>query len=133
MPQEETASRTVCPTPTEPATRQETTLRKAIVERVMLSFELDGLVKAREEFEQMRRFFSGNRDWPDIEEVVMAFFKERKWVEAQAADERQLQIEKAMMEGLKRGLNPGQLNFLTGAAAQAPYHSTTSIIGGHKQ
>ena len=85
MPQEKTASRTVCPTPTEPATRQETTLRKAVVERVMLSFELDGLAKAREEFEQMRHFFSGNRDWPDIEEVVMAFFKERKWVEAQVS------------------------------------------------
>ena len=69
----------------EPATRQETTLRKAVVERVMLSFELDGLAKAREEFEQMRHFFSGNRDWPDIEEVVMAFFKERKWVEAQVS------------------------------------------------
>ena len=130
MSKEDTASLVMRRMTKEPADRQETTLREAVVRRVVQSFDLDGLDKAREEFEVMKGLFSGNRDWPDIEEEVMEFFKEQKRLEVQAAGERQLQMDKALIEGLSKGLATGQMNLLTGAAAQALYHPTT---GGHKR
>ena len=130
MPKEYTVSRAMRRTMEEPSIRQETTLREAVVRGVAQSFELDGLDEARRVFDVMKGLFSGNRDWPDIEEEVMEFFKEQKRLEVQAAGERQLQMDKALIEGLSNGLNPGQLNFLTGGTAQALYHSTAT--GGHK-
>lgn len=129
MPKEDTASRIMRRTTKEPSVRQETTLREAVARRVVQSFELDGLDEARKVFEDMKILFSGNRDWPDIEEEVMEFFKEQKRLEVQAAGERQLQMDKALIEGLSNGLVTGQMNLLTGAAAQALYNQTT---GGHK-
>lgn len=130
MPKEDTTSRVMRRTTKVHTIRQETTLREAVVGRVVQSFELDGLDEARKVFEVMKHLFSGNHDWPDIEEEVMVFFKEQKRLEAQAAGERQLLLDNALIEGLSKGLASGQLNLLTGGAAQAMYHSTTT--GGHK-
>ena len=130
MPKEDTASQSMRRTTKVRTIRQETTLREAVVGRVVQSFELDGLDEARKVFEVMKGLFSGNHDWPDIEEEVMEFILEQKRLAVQADGERRLQMDKALIEGLSKGLATGQMNLLTGAAAQAFYHSTTT--GGHK-
>ena len=89
---------------------QETTLREAVLGRVMLSFELDGIDVARRDFEQMRSLFSGTRDWPIIEEEVTAFFLEKKRQEKAVAGEREQQVNQMWVDALaKNGVVAAQV------------------------
>jgi hypothetical protein len=89
---------------------QETTLREAVLGRVMLSFELDGIDVARRHFEQMRSLFSGNRDWPFIEKEVTAFFLERKRQEQATIGEREQQVNQMWVDALaKNGVVAAQV------------------------
>ena len=115
-----------------PQGKEETTLREAVVKRVMQYTELNGLEVALERFDVMRSFFSGNHDWPDIESEVTDFFMKKRREAQQAAADRQNRLEQAMLVGLAKGMSIGQANVLTGNNAQAPYFSSTPTIGGHK-
>ena len=126
MPKEDTAKRTI-------RRKKETTLREAVVARVELFFDLHGLDAAMRKFDEMKVDFSGNRDWPDIEKEVMDFILEKKKLAFLADGERQQQIDQAWIQGLANGVNGGQVVLQTGNNSQAPYYSTTSTMGGHKQ
>jgi hypothetical protein len=127
MPKEDTNSRTK-------RRKKETTLREAVVRHVVEFSELNGLEAAMKEFESMEVMFSGNRDWPDIEEEVKAFFLKKKRLELEAAGERERQINQAMFDALASGTIANQLNLLLGNNPQAPYYpSTKTTTGGHKQ
>ena len=100
--------------------------------RVEQFFELHGLEATMRKFDEMKVDFSGFRDWPDIEKVVMDYFMEKRKQVLQADGERQQQMEQAWIQGLARGVNGGQVVLQTGSNSQASYYSTTSTIGGHK-
>lgn len=114
---------------------KETTLREAVVRRVMRVFDqhgLDGLDDVTAEFKAMKLMFGGERDWYAIEEDVMEFMNEKYKQKREADAERQKRIDDAMIIGLMKGLSGGQVNLLTGTNSQAPYYSSTPTIGGHK-
>lgn len=113
--------------------KQETTLREAVVRSIGQFYELHGLDVALKKFDEMRLLFSGCQDWPNIDKEVTDFFIEKKRLERQADGERQQQMDEALKKGLANGLNPGQLNLLTGANPQAPYYSVLNTKeGGHE-
>ncbi|MCR5192765.1 MAG: hypothetical protein K6D59_05620 [Bacteroidales bacterium] len=103
-----------------------TTLKEAIMGRLQLVLALEGWDCAKEKFNAMRQDFSLFSDWPDIEREVMEMFLKHRQQEQLIAAERQAMIDKALMEGLSKGLAAAQLNLLTGVDAQAPYYLTTS-------
>ena len=113
--------------------KKETTLKEAVVVRIKQFFDLYGLDAAMRKFDEMKVDFSGNRDWPDIEKEVMDFILEKKKLALLADGERQQQIDQAWIQGLANGVNGGQVVLQTGNNSQAPYYSTTSTMGGHKQ
>ncbi len=124
MPKEDTNSRTV-------RRKKATTLREAVVRRVVQSFELDGMDEARKVFEMMKSLFSGNHDWPDIEKELMEFFLEKKREAQEAAGEREQQINQMWADALaKNGIVANQLNLMPGSNPQAPYYSSTQATRG---
>ncbi len=89
-----------------------------------------GADAAMAEFNQMTVFFSGCRDWPDINNEVMAFFLEMKQQADHAEAERVAKSEASLLRALAaNGLNGNQINFLTGQAAQAPYYGASTNEG----
>ena len=115
MPKEDTTSRTK-------RRKKETTLREAVVRHVEEFSELNGLEAAMKEFERMEVMFSGNRDWPDIEEEVKALFLKRKRLELEAAGERERKINQALFDALTNGTIANQLNLMLGNNPQASYY-----------
>ena len=107
---------------------KETTLREAVRERVLRVFQLHGVDAAMEEFRGMTLMFSNCPDWHQIDKEVMDFFLEQKRAEQKMESERKIQLDGALLAGLARGVNPAQLNVLTGPAAQAPYFQTTATL-----
>lgn len=126
MPKEETARRTV-------RKKKETSLREAVVRHVKRFFKLHGLDETMGEFDKMKLMFSGEQDWPDIEEEVTNFFIEEKQLARQAGGERQQQIDQALVVGLSKGISGGQVVLQAGTHSEAPYFSSTPTMGGHKQ
>jgi hypothetical protein len=126
MPKEDTTSRTK-------RRKKETTLREAVVRHVEEFSVLNGLEAAMKEFERMEVMFSGNRDWPDIEKEVKAFFLKKKRLEQEAVGEREHKINQALLDALASGTIANQLNLLLGNNPQAPYYSSTqTTTGGRK-
>ena len=81
------------------------------------------------DFNQMTVFFSGCRDWPDINNEVMAFLLEMKQHADHAEAERVAKSEASLLRALAaNGLN-GQTNILFGQSAQAPYYGASTNEG----
>ena len=88
-----------------------------------------GADAAMAEFNQMTVFFSGCRDWPDINNEVMAFLLEMKQQTDHAEAERVAKSEASLLRALAaNGLN-GQTNILFGQSAQAPYYGASTNEG----
>lgn len=88
-----------------------------------------GADAAMAEFNQMTVFFSGCRDWPDINSEVMDFFLEMKQQSDQKAQEQASKRDASLLRALAaNGLN-GQTNILFGQSAQAPYYGASTNEG----
>ena len=89
-----------------------------------------GADAAMAEFNQMTVFFSGCRDWPDINNEVMAFLLEMKQQTDHAEAERVAKSEASLLQALAaHGLNGQQVNLMLGQSPQAPYYGTPNNGG----
>lgn len=112
-------------------TTESTTLKSAVMNRIKQTFELMGADAAMAEFRQMAVMFSGCQDWPDINNLVMAFLLEMKQQTDKVAAEQAAKRDAALIDALAtHGLNGNQINFLSGQAAQAPYYGAPTNEGG---
>ena len=111
-------------------TTENTTLRSAVINRITQTFRLMGADAAMAEFNQMTVFFSGCRDWPDINSEVMDFFLEMKQQSDQKAQEQASKRDASLLQALAaHGLNGQQVNLMFGQSPQAPYYGTPNNGG----
>lgn len=108
-----------------------TTLRAAVATRIKQTLEMDGLDAAKAELKMMAEMFSCIADWPSIyNEVASYLMRQKKQAELAEAEHKE-KMEEAWINAMAKNGFTGQLNFLTGNEAKAPYYSTP--MGGDKQ
>ena len=108
-----------------------TTLRTAVATRIKQTLEMDGIDAAKAELKMMAEMFSCIADWPSIYNDVVAYLMEQKKQADQAEAEHKEKVEEAWINAMATKNFAGQINFLTGNEAKAPYYSTP--MGGDKQ
>ena len=92
---------------------------------------MDGIDAAKAELKAMAGMFSFVADWPSIYNEVAAYLMQQKRLADQVEAEHKEEIEKVWIGAMAKNGFSGQLNFLTGKDAQAPYYQKP--IGGHKE
>lgn len=108
-----------------------TTLRTAVATRIKQTLEMDGIDAAKAELKMMAEMFSFAPDWPSIyNEVASYLMRQKKQAELAEAEHKE-KMEEAWINAMAKNGFTGQLNFLTGKDATAPYFSTP--MGGDKQ
>ena len=112
-------------------TNSATTLKDAVTRRIKLTLKMDGIDAAKKKLDAMAMDFSFAPDWPDIYNEAMTFLLEQKRQADQAEAEHKEKVEEAWINAMSTKGFSGQLNFLTGKEAKAPYYSTP--MGGDKQ
>lgn len=108
-----------------------TTLRAAVATRIKQTLEMDGINAAKAELKTLAEMFSFAPDWPSIYNEVVSYLMEQKKQAEQAEAEHKEKVEEAWINAMSTKGFSGQLNFLTGKEAKAPYYSTP--MGGDKQ
>ena len=108
-----------------------TTLRAAVATRIKQTLEMDGINAAKAELKTLAEMFSFAPDWPSIYNEVVSYLMEQKKQAEQAEAEHKEKVEEAWINAMSTKGFSGQLNFLTGNEAKAPYFSTP--MGGDKQ
>ena len=108
-----------------------TTLRTAVATRIKQTLEMDGIDAAKAELKMMAEMFSCIADWPSIYNEVVAYLMEQKKQADQAEAEHKEKMEEAWINAMAKNGFTGQLNFLTGKDATAPFFTTP--MGGDKQ
>lgn len=108
-----------------------TTLRTAVATRIKQTLEMDGLDAAKAELKMMAEMFSFATDWPSIyNEVASYLMRQKKQAELAEAEHKE-KMEEAWINAMAKNGFTGQLNFLTGKDATAPFFTTP--MGGDKQ
>ena len=92
---------------------------------------MDGINAAKAELKTLAEMFSFAPDWPSIYNEVVSYLMEQKKQAEQAEAEHKEKVEEAWINAMSTKGFSGQLNFLTGKEAKAPYYSTP--MGGDKQ
>ena len=105
---------------------KETSLREAIMNSLKKKFDREGLEAARKWFDCCCINFSGEEDWPLIYKEADNFIIESKRMIDE--EERQRQLDTAMINGLSIGGNIGQQNLFLSSTPQASYYSKKSNI-----
>ena len=105
---------------------KETSLREAIMNSLKKKFDREGLEAARKWFDICCINFSGEEDWPFIYKEAYNFILESKRMLDK--EERQRQLDTALISVLSKAGNVGQQNFLFGSTSQTSYNSTKSNI-----
>lgn len=108
-----------------------TTLRAAVTTRIKQTLEMDGIDAAKAELKMMAEMFSCIADWPSIYNEVVSYLMEQKKQAEQAEAEHKEKVEEAWINAMSTKGFSGQLNFLTGKDATAPFFKTP--MGGDKQ
>lgn len=108
-----------------------TTLRTAVATRIKQTLEMDGLDAAKAELKMMAEMFSFAPDWPSIYNEVASYLMRQKKQAEQAEAEHKEKVEEAWINAMAKNGFTGQLNFLTGKDATAPFFTTP--MGGDKQ
>lgn len=106
--------------------KKETSLREAIMNSLKKKFECEGLEATKKWLDICCANFSCEDDWPSIyKEAYNFIFESKKLLDE---EERQRQLDMAMLHGLSKGGNVGQQNLFLGSTPQASYYSTKSKI-----
>ena len=108
-----------------------TTLRAAVATRIAQTLEMDGIDAAKAELKTLAAMFSFATDWPSIYNEVVAYLMEQKKQAELAEAEHKEKMEEAWINAMAKNGFTGQLNFLTGKDATAPFFTTP--MGGDKQ
>ncbi len=108
-----------------------TTLRTAVATRIKQTLEMDGIDAAKAELKMMAEMFSFAPDWPSIYNEVASYLMRQKKQAEQAEAEHKEKVEEAWINAMAKNGFTGQLNFLTGKDATAPFFTTP--MGGDKQ
>lgn len=108
-----------------------TTLRDAVAKRIAQTLEMDGIDAAKAELKTLAEMFSFATDWPSIyNEVASYLMRQKKQAELAEAEHKE-KMEEAWINAMAKNGFTGQLNFLTGKDATAPFFTTP--MGGDKQ
>ena len=108
-----------------------TTLRAAVATRIAQTLEMDGIDAAKAELKTLAEMFSFAPDWPSIyNEVASYLMRQKKQAELAEAEHKE-KMEEAWINAMAKNGFTGQLNFLTGKDATAPF--LTTPMGGDKQ
>jgi Na+-translocating ferredoxin:NAD+ oxidoreductase RnfG subunit len=108
-----------------------TTLRAAVATRIAHTLEMDGIDAAKAELKTLAEMFSFATDWPSIyNEVASYLMRQKKQAELAEAEHKE-KMEEAWINAMAKNGFTGQLNFLTGKDATAPFFTTP--MGGDKQ
>lgn len=108
-----------------------TTLRTAVATRIKQTLEMDGIDAAKAELKTLAEMFSFATDWPSIyNEVASYLMRQKKQAELAEAEHKE-KMEEAWINAMAKNGFTGQLNFLTGKDATAPFFTTP--MGGDKQ
>ena len=108
-----------------------TTLRAAVATRIAQTLEMDGIDAAKAELKTLAEMFSFAPDWPSIyNEVASYLMRQKKQAELAEAEHKE-KMEEAWINAMATKNFAGQINFLTGNEAKAPYYST--LMGEDKQ
>lgn len=92
---------------------------------------MDGIDAAKAELKTMAEMFSFAADWPMIFSEATEYLLEQKRQADQAEAEHKQRMAQAWIDAIAKNGFSGQLNFLPGDQAKAPYYS--SPMGGDKQ
>ena len=108
-----------------------TSLRAAVATRIAHTLEMDGIDAAKAELKTLAEMFSFATDWPSIyNEVASYLMRQKKQAELAEAEHKE-KMEEAWINAMAKNGFTGQLNFLTGKDATAPFFTTP--MGGDKQ
>lgn len=108
-----------------------TTLRAAVATHIKQTLEMDGIDAAKAELKTLAEMFSFATDWPSIyNEVASYLMRQKKQAELAEAEHKE-KMEEAWINAMAKNGFTGQLNFLTGKDATAPFFTTP--MGGDKQ
>lgn len=107
-------------------TNKETSLREAIMNSLKKKFDCEGFDVAKKWFDICCANFSCEDDWPLIYKEAYNFILESKRLLDE--EERQRQLDTAMISVLSKTGNIGQFNCLIGSESKASYNSTKSNI-----
>jgi Na+-translocating ferredoxin:NAD+ oxidoreductase RnfG subunit len=108
-----------------------TTLRAAVATHIKQTLEMDGIDAAKAELKTLAEMFSFATDWPSIYNEVASYLMRQKKQAEQAEAEHKEKVEEAWINAMAKNGFTGQLNFLTGKDATAPFFTTP--MGGDKQ
>ena len=108
-----------------------TTLRAAVATRIAHTLEMDGIDASKAELKTLAEMFSFATDWPSIyNEVASYLMRQKKQAELAEAEHKE-KMEEAWINAMAKNGFTGQLNFLSGKDATAPFFTTP--MGGDKQ